>query len=94
MWLSPASYWEIAIKISRGKFSVEGNYESFWEDGLERNRISVLPIEIRHTARLIELPYHHADPFDRLIVAQALADDLTLISADAGLDRYGVRRVW
>jgi PIN domain nuclease of toxin-antitoxin system len=94
IWISPASYWEIAIKISRGKFSVLGPYDAFWQDTIDRNRFEILPFEIRHAARLIGLPFHHRDPFDRLLAAQALAEDVSLVSSDAVFDRYGLRRVW
>ncbi len=92
--ISPASYWEIAIKISNRKYALATSYDQFWRDGIDVNRIEVLPIELRHTSRLISLPYHHRDPFDRLLVAQSLADDIPSVSGDATLDRYGVRRLW
>ena len=94
IWISPASYWEIAIKISRGKFSVVGPYDTFWQETIDRNRFEILPVEIRHAARLIGLPFHHRDPFDRPLAAQALAEDVPLVSSDSAFDRYGVRRVW
>jgi PIN domain nuclease of toxin-antitoxin system len=53
-----------------------------------------LPISVRHTAHMIALPFHHKDPFDRLLAAQALGDRLDLVSADAAFDAYGVTRVW
>lgn len=58
------------------------------------NDFSLLPILPRHTALLTTLPFHHRDPFDRLIVAQSLAESLPLISTDATLDAYGIRRIW
>ena len=54
----------------------------------------MLPIEVRHTARLIALPFHHKDPFDRLLIAQSLVHDFTLVSADGVFDAYGVTKVW
>lgn len=87
--ISPASYWEIAIKISRGKFLLTGAYEEFWRRGLDDNGIGILPIELRHAGRLVELPYHHSDPFDRMLVAQALVEQIPLVSADPRLDAYG-----
>jgi len=58
------------------------------------NQFRILPIEVRHTALLTTMPHHHKDPFDRLLVAQALADGLSIISSDPRLDAYGVTRVW
>jgi PIN domain nuclease of toxin-antitoxin system len=54
----------------------------------------MLPIEVRHTAYMISLPFHHKDPFDRLLAAQSLADGLALVSADTAFDAYGVVRIW
>ena len=92
--VSPASYWELAIKISVGKYVLKEPYETFFDRGIAGNGFHVLPIEPRHTAVLTTLPFHHRDPFDRLLVAQALAEQITLLSDDALLDRYGVTRVW
>jgi PIN domain nuclease of toxin-antitoxin system len=58
------------------------------------SNISVLPIELRHTGRLLSLPYHHKDPFDRLPAAQALAEQIPLVSGDSALDPYGITRIW
>ncbi|MBC7783385.1 MAG: type II toxin-antitoxin system VapC family toxin [Burkholderiales bacterium] len=92
--LSPASYWEIAIKISAGKFRLDIPYEEFWRDGIEVNSIYILPIELRHTNQLLAMPFHHKDPFDRLLVAQSLADHVPLVSGDPALDAYGIQRLW
>jgi len=92
--ISPASYWEIAIKISIGKYRLNGSFGAFWNGAIHDNSILVLPIEVRHTSRLISLPYHHKDPFDRLLVAQALTEDIPLVSSDSMLDAYGIRRIW
>lgn len=92
--ISPASYWEIAIKMSLGRYRLNGSFEGFWEVGMRQNDISVLPIGVHHAARLATLPFHHKDPFDRMMVAQALAEQLSLVSADPRLDAYGISRVW
>jgi PIN domain nuclease of toxin-antitoxin system len=93
-WVSPASYWEIAIKVGIGKYNLAAPYEDFWRNAIDANGFQVLHILPRHTVRLTTLPHHHKDPFDRLLVAQALADGLTLVSADSAFDPYGVPRVW
>lgn len=92
--VSPASFWEIAIKISVGKYSVTVPYETFWRHGIEENGFGILPIEIRHTAALINLPFHHKDPFDRLLVAQAMSEAIPLVSGDTPLDAYAIQRIW
>ena len=73
--VSPASSWEIAFKISLKKYTLSRPYEEFMQKGIAGNGFSILLIEPRHTAALTSLPFHHRDPFDRLIIAQA-ADDL------------------
>jgi PIN domain nuclease of toxin-antitoxin system len=93
-WVSPASYWEIAIKISTGKYVLAQPYEDFWRNAIDANGFQILPILPRHTALLTTMPYHHRDPFDRLIVAQALAEGMSVVSADPNIDAYGVARVW
>lgn len=92
--ISPATYWEIAIKIRIGKYALPGDYETFLVAQLQTNAMGILPIEIRHTKLLTTLPLHHKDPFDRLLVAQALAEGVPIVSADVALDPYGVTRLW
>jgi PIN domain nuclease of toxin-antitoxin system len=90
--VSPASHWEIALKIGAGRYRLTGDFEALWNEVF--TRFGSLAIEPRHTARLISLPFHHKDPFDRLLVAQALAEQIPLVSADSSLDAYGIRRLW
>lgn len=94
--ISPASYWEIAIKVSIGKWALNRPYEEFIDLGLTQYGFEVLPIMPHHTAKLIGLtfPKNHKDPFDRLLVAQAMAENIPIVSADPQLDVYGVQRVW
>ena len=92
--VSPASLWEIAIKISLGKYSLNAPFDTFMEEQVARNRFEVLPILIRHLAALANLPFHHRDPFDRLLVAQAIIEGIPILSADAELDAYRVARLW
>jgi PIN domain nuclease of toxin-antitoxin system len=92
--ISPASYWEIAIKIRIGKFAITTPYESFWQKGIDDNQFFILPIELRHTGQLLSMPFHHKDPFDRLLVAQALMERIPLVSGDKKLDAYGIQRIW
>jgi PIN domain nuclease of toxin-antitoxin system len=92
--ISPASYWEIAIKISIGKYALSQPYEVFVAEAVDRNGFRILPIEPKHTATLIALPYHHRDPFDRLLIAQAIVEDVDIVSCDDAIDKYPVRRLW
>jgi PIN domain nuclease of toxin-antitoxin system len=92
--VSPATYWEVAIKISIGKYSLAKPYEDAMREAIDQNGFAYLHIEPRHTARLTNMPFHHKDPFDRMLVAQALAEQMPIVSADAKLDPYGVQRLW
>lgn len=92
--VSPASYWEIAIKVSLGKHPLTVPFEQFFTQGIDGNDFSILPIEVRHAAILCSLPMHHKDPFDRMIASQALAEQLSVVSVDAAIDLYGVTRLW
>ena len=93
-WLSMASAWEMALKISSGKLTLQGELEDFLPAQMAENGFVFLPIDVRHVARTVKLPYHHRDPFDRLIIAQALVEELAVVSADAVIAKYGVRRIW
>jgi PIN domain nuclease of toxin-antitoxin system len=93
VFVSPASYWEIAIKISLGKYQLASPFDVFWKRAVDEEGLTILPIEIRHASQVAILPYIHRDPFDRMLVAQALADDLVLVSNDSILDGYGIRRI-
>ena len=93
-FVSPASYWEIAIKISVKKYALSKPYEVFMQEAIDKNGFGYLHIEPKHTAQLIALPFHHKDPFDRLLVAQAMAEGIPIISNDTALDAYGITRLW
>jgi PIN domain nuclease of toxin-antitoxin system len=92
--LSVASLWEMAIKISLGKLAVSGDYEVFVSRQLSANDIEILPIRLPHLNMISSMPFHHRDPFDRLLVAQAIAESIPLVSADKAFDVYGIERLW
>ena len=94
IFLSVASLWEMAIKISLGKLGLSEPYEVFIATQLQLNQIGLLDISFSHTVRVTKLPFHHRDPFDRLLNAQSLVEDIPIVSIDAKLDDYGVRRIW
>lgn len=92
--ISPASYWEIAIKVGRKKLDLFASYDDFMRRGIVGNDFEILPIEPRHASLLTTLTLHHKDPFDRLLVAQALVEGIPLVSCDPALDVYGIQRLW
>lgn len=92
--ISPASYWEIAIKISIGKYSLPELYQVFIEREIAVNDFRILHIEPKHSAVVSTMPFHHRDPFDRLIVAQAMVEQIAVVSSNPALDAYGVARLW
>lgn len=93
-FVSPASYWEIAIKIGLNKYALNRPYEDFMREAIDKNGFGYLHIEPRHTAPLTTMPHHHKDPFDRLLIAQALVEGIPIVSADPQFDLYGVTRLW
>ncbi len=94
IFISPASHWETAIKVALGKYSLSVPFAEFWRNNIDVNQFAVLAIEIRHTEALVSMPHHHRDPFDRLIAAQALVEDIPLVTADATMQAYGVAVIW
>ncbi len=81
IFISIASLWEISIKTALGKLIIYGNYETVIDD-VNDNSIQILPINFAHTVEQNRLPFHHRDPFDRIIVSQAIVENMTLVSAD------------
>ena len=92
--LSPATHWEIAIKISIGKYQLPGPFESWINTQIQTNDVQILPIEVARTALVTTLPFHHKDPFDRLLISQSLVEKVSIISIDGIFDSYGVSRLW
>lgn len=92
-YISVASLWEIAIKSSLNKLELVNGFDKI-ADFLEENVIEVLPVEFEHLQYLIKLPLHHRDPFDRLIIAQAVAEDFTLVTQDTSFKNYQVKTIF
>jgi PIN domain nuclease of toxin-antitoxin system len=92
--LSVASAWEMAIKSSLGKLHLAKPLGELLPPLLTDAGIELLPIEIADLARVATLPFHHRDPFDRLLAAQALERGFTVVSIDEAFDAYGVARLW
>ena len=93
-FFSIASVWEIAIKTNLGKLTLRKPLEEFLPEQLAVNRFTLLNIAAEHAFRAGRLPLHHHDPFDRMLVAQCLAENLPLVSSDDALDAYGIKRLW
>lgn len=93
--VSVASLWEIAIKVRIDKLQVGVPFGRFMSSQIELNRAELLGIDISHTAVIATLPLHHRDPFDRMIIAQAIVEQVPIVSADTTFDAYsGVTRLW
>jgi PIN domain nuclease of toxin-antitoxin system len=89
-----ASLWEIAIKISIGKLTLTQPFDTFIQDQLTKNAIDLLAMDVQHLALVSTLPLHHRDPFDRLLVAQAIIEQIPIVSIDDKFDLYGATRMW
>ena len=92
--LSVVSAWEMTIKTGLKRLDAPDDIGAAIDRCVETVRLEVLPIELAHALDVRDLPNHHHDPFDRLLVAQARTESLALISADAILDAYGIERIW
>jgi PIN domain nuclease of toxin-antitoxin system len=93
-YLSLASCWEMAIKIGLGRLALSKPLERFVPEQLGLNNLQLLAIDLDDVARVATLPFHHRDPFDRLLAAQALSEELTIVSADPVFKAYSVKRAW
>ena len=94
IFVSAASHWEIAIKMSTKKLNLREPFLDFVQHAIIDNGFTIIPIEPTHTEAVISLPHHHRDPFDRMIIAQAIVERLPVIGADAAFDAYPVQRLW
>jgi PIN domain nuclease of toxin-antitoxin system len=92
--VSTATIWEIAIKFGLGKLPLSLPYRQWIDKAMADMGLVLLPITLDHTERQASLPWHHRDPFDRLLVAQAQIESMAIVSADSVLDSYGISRIW
>jgi len=92
--LSAGSIWEIAIKVGLGKLVLTQPYLLWMSQALSDLGITVLPVTVEYADAQASLPKHHSDPFDRLIVAQAIIEKVSIVSADGSMDAYGIKRLW
>lgn len=93
IYFSPTNIWEVALKMSRGKLRLETTINDFIEAQFE-DHLELLPIRLSHIVHIASLPWHHRDPFDRMLIAQAMEEDLQLITADARFAAYPVSTLW
>jgi PIN domain nuclease of toxin-antitoxin system len=91
---STASIWELQIKIMLGKLSLSGTVRSIIDDHQHRNAMEILPITLDHVLTLEKLPSHHKDPFDRLLIAQAISEGMTIVTHDKAFSFYEVPLIW
>ncbi len=94
LFFSAASLWEICIKKSLGKISLKDGWFQTIKEEMAINTIQWLPIEMTHCAEVTELPFYHRDPFDRMLIAQAIIEDMKLLSQDSCLSDYAVELIW
>jgi PIN domain nuclease of toxin-antitoxin system len=93
-FVSIASLWEIAIKVNIGKLKLGLPYDVFISQQMKMNELRLLSIDQRHTEQIAILPLHTRDPFDRMLVAQAIVSKIPIVSADSHLDNYPITRLW
>jgi PIN domain nuclease of toxin-antitoxin system len=91
---SVVSAWEIVLKAALGRLQVAPDPTSFVSEHLQANSFTVLPMHLRHALAVADLPDHHRDPFDRMLIAQARSEGLAIISSDQDVARYPVEVVW
>ena len=89
-YLSIASLWEMSIKFNLGKLTLDPNYEEFVDREVTTSAIQLLDIELEHLRVNATLPFHHRDPFDRLIIAQSIVEEIPIVSVDSAFDKYSV----
>lgn len=94
IFLSAASAWEIAIKTTRGRLTLPEDPTRYISNRIQLHGFQALPIQIHHAVQIYKLPTHHADPFDRLLIAQSQIESMPLISIDPDIRRYDVEMVW
>jgi PIN domain nuclease of toxin-antitoxin system len=91
-FVSIVTAWEIAIKMSLGKLTMQSSFNELFPTQLQANGMTLLSLELAHVNKIMTLPFHHRDPFDRLLIAQAVVDNLVLLSYDSSFNNYDFLR--
>lgn len=94
IYFSAVTSWEIAIKTAKGRLSLPEDPESYVLNRLRLQHFHPLPIQISHTLQVAQLPRHHDDPFDRLLIAQAQLEGLPILTIDPEIQKYEVQTIW
>jgi PIN domain nuclease of toxin-antitoxin system len=94
VFLSIASCWEIAIKVSLGKLRLPKTPNRFIAEQVSQNGFALLEASLEHVCRVADMPFHHRDPFDRVLIAQSLVEEIPIVSNERVFDAYGVSRIW
>jgi PIN domain nuclease of toxin-antitoxin system len=92
--ISAGTIWEMAIKAALGKLPLSLSFRQWLDKAIVDMRLSIMAITVDHVERITGLPFHHRDPFDRLLAAQSLTEKISLVSGDVVFDAYGVSRIW
>ena len=92
--VSVAGVWEIGIKVSLQKLDLGMPYLPFMQSQLAINLFEMLSLTLEHGAEVSRLPFHHRDPFDRLMIAQSMCEQIPIVSADPAFDAYSIKRIW
>ena len=93
VYISIASFWEMAVKVSLGKLDLAIAFDELHTLAME-NEIELLPIQLEHTQWVAQLPFHHKDPFDRMIIAQRIAEQMPILTVDSSFDLYSCKIIW
>jgi len=94
IFISTASLWEIAIKVSRDRLELGQSLTDFYYKHIIGNKIKLLDIKVEHLAVLETLEFYHRDPFDRLIICQAMVEEIPVLSSDKIFSKYPIKRIW
>ena len=94
VFLSVVTAWELQIKIALNKFTIKDGLQKAIKDEQQNNGFQILPVNLSHALYLENLPLHHKDPFDRLLISQAIVENMTLVSADANFGDYQLNLLW
>jgi PIN domain nuclease of toxin-antitoxin system len=94
VFFSVVTAWEMAVKAALGRLDVPDNLSFYIVEHVARSRFQTLPIELDHAVAVRDLPAHHCDPFDRLLIAQSLVERCVIVGQDRMFDRYAVERLW